>query len=504
MTVGEVGAPTSASNPTTAPVRAHILVIEDEPMLQRTIVRILTNERYSTEVHGDAEAGLAAFAKHHPDAVLLDCMLPGIDGLTALAELRTMAPDVPVVMMTGSGRIDLSVRAMREGAYDFIAKPFESSELLAHAISRALEHAALRRRARDLADQLATSPSTDLVGRSGPMQEVQRFIHGVSSSRSTVLVLGESGTGKELVARAIHRTSLASQRPFVCVNCAAIPGELLESELFGHVKGAFTGASHTRAGLFESANNGTIFLDEIGDLPLSAQAHLLRTLQEGEIRPVGSDTVKHVDVRVVAATNAPLDAKIRDGSFRQDLFYRLNVLSIRVPPLRERGDDIVLLAQWFIERLSLRAKRAPLRLESNAIERLMAYEWPGNVRELENTIERALVFAQGEAITAHDLPPEILAATENTSSHRMRAAGDAGPPSAETMSVPNISLVEQARFEAMPYADAKRAALSTFEISYLDAILARAHGNVAEAARIAGLDRSNFRRLVKRARGQRE
>lgn len=486
--MGVVG--TESSSVIRAIPRSRILLIEDEPMMQRTIQRILLAEHYTIETYGDAESAIVAFEKETPDVVLLDCMLPGIDGHSALKRLRGIAPEVPVVMMTGSGRIDLAVRAMREGAYDFIAKPFESSELLVHAMARALEHQALRRRARELQKQLASTTTLDLIGRSKQMQDVHQFIHSVASSRATVLVLGESGTGKELVARAIHRSSLNAHKPFVCVNCAAIPGELIESELFGHVRGAFTGAHNHRAGLFESANGGTIFLDEIGDLPLPAQAHLLRTLQEGEIRPVGSDTVKHVDVRVVAATNAPLEAKIKAGTFRQDLFYRLNVLSLRIPPLRDRGEDIAFLAHWFLERDASRSKRAALRLDSGAIERLMSYSWPGNVRELENAIERAVVFAQGDVLSATDLPSDIGA-----SDGRIVAAASTRDGASNI-----VSFSASDPGSHIAYSEAKRHALVAFETSYVDALLKQANGNLAEAARLAKLDRSNFRRLVKRAR----
>jgi transcriptional regulator with GAF, ATPase, and Fis domain len=317
------------------------------------------------------------------------------------------------------------------------------------------------------------------------MQSVYRLIEGVASATSTVLILGESGTGKELVARAIHQNSSRVANAFVPVNCAAIPRELVESELFGHVRGAFTGAQSARAGLFEAANGGTIFLDEVGDLPLAAQVKLLRTLQEGEVKRVGSDEVRTVDVRVVAATNVDLKSKIEQGEFRRDLFYRLNVIAIQLPPLRQREDDVVVLTHHFLQKLALRMGRDPKRIGADALHMLKSYAWPGNVRELEHAIEHAFVLCQGDTISASDLPfaHDELEVLE-------RADGE---PASGVVGWPGD-------LHRLPYADAKRQAMALFDEIYVRESIRRSNGNLSEAARKAGLDRSNFRRIVRKFR----
>jgi len=322
-----------------------------------------------------------------------------------------------------------------------------------------------------------------LIGNSPKMQEVYRLSTGVAATSSTVLILGESGTGKELTARAIHQHSSRAERPFVAVNCSAIPVDLVESELFGHVRGAFTGATATREGLFEAANTGTIFLDEVGDLPPLAQVKLLRVLQEGEIKRVGSNDTKIVDVRVVAATNVDLRNRIAEGAFREDLFYRLNVVAIFLPPLRERREDIALLAYHFLRKYAERSGRNVQRISPEAMQVLESQLWPGNVRELENAIEYALVFCRGDEILAETLPA-------------FRATRDDSPEPQVTKV--NGVVLPSGLFD-LPYRDAKQQAVDAFETAYFDAILRRAGGNISEAARQAGLDRSNFRRAAKRA-----
>jgi two-component system response regulator HydG len=318
------------------------------------------------------------------------------------------------------------------------------------------------------------------------MQDVYRLIDGVASATSTVIVLGESGTGKELVARAIHRHSLRATKAFVTVNCAAIPKDLVESELFGHVRGAFTGAQAARAGLFDTANGGTIFLDEVGDLPLAAQVKLLRTLQEGEIKRVGADETHLVDVRVVAATNVDLKAKIETGEFRRDLFYRLNVIAIHLPPLRERDDDVVILASHFVRKLAVRMGREPKNISDEAMRALRAYDWPGNVRELEHAIEHAFVLSRSDVLEVRDLP---------------FAKPVSGFPSE---SPTEITPPWSADAYALPYAEAKKRVLGDFDVAYVREALRRASGNVSEAARLSGLDRSNFRRVLRRLKDEDE
>jgi DNA-binding NtrC family response regulator len=379
-------------------------------------------------------------------------------------------------MMTATAEVELAVEATKAGAFHFLTKPFTSPEAVSLLVDKARERAGLLALTRTLETRL--SGEDGLVGSSPGMLEVYRLVAGVASSASTVMILGESGTGKELVARAIHARSPRRDRPFVAINCAAIPRELVESELFGHVRGAFTGALGARAGLFEAAHTGTLFLDEIGDLPLHAQVKLLRALQEGEIKRVGADDTRKVDVRVVSATNVALPDRVRDGSFRSDLYYRLNVISIDLPPLREREGDLVLLAAHFLARYAARAGRPAPTLSPDARVLLARYAWPGNVRELEHAMERAIVLASGPTVEPHDLPPEIAPRTSS-----VRSLGGMGVPD---------------DVFTLPYGEAKRIAGRAFDEQYVREVLQRADGNVSAAAKHAGLDRSNFRRVVRK------
>jgi len=329
------------------------------------------------------------------------------------------------------------------------------------------------------------------------MRAVYRLIDGVAAAQSTVLVLGESGTGKELVARAIHRKSARAQKPFVAVNCSSIPDQLIESELFGHVKGAFTSAHASRAGLFELADKGTLFLDEVGDLSLAAQVKLLRALQEGEIKRVGSSDTRIVDVRVVAATNVALTEKIAAGRFREDLFYRLNVIAISLPALRERRDDIALLAQHFLQKYARQTGKEVRRFSHEVVVALNAYAWPGNVRQLENAMERAVVLANAEEIVLGDLPSDVAGTitpsrARDASSEPKQSVATREPTPEEAIDL-LASLMND-----LPYPEAKKRLLRDFDRAYATQLLERAGGNVSEAARLAGLDRSNFRRVLRR------
>jgi DNA-binding NtrC family response regulator len=338
------------------------------------------------------------------------------------------------------------------------------------------------------------------------MVDVFRLIEGVAPTSSTVLILGESGTGKELVARAIHQMSPRSKKPFVAVNCGAIPKELVESELFGHVRGAFTGAHGARAGLFETADGGTILLDEVGDLPLAAQVKLLRVLQDGEIKRVGADEARTVDVRVLAATNVDLMSRIQAGQFRRDLYYRLNVIAIELPSLRERGDDVVLLANHYLQKFARSMQREPKQLGPDAVRALREYEWPGNVRELEHAIEHAMVLSQKDVICASDLPFARASGTFREASissllperASVRSAAEEPRPASEPRPVVDPTRAMFAELAELPYAEAKRRLVSLFDSTYTGEILRRTSGNMSEAARRAGLDRSNFRRLLRR------
>ena len=468
--------------------RVHVLVVDDEAALRRSLVRILMSHGFRVGTAEDGALGLAYMEEHHPDVALVDIAMPNLTGLELLSRAKEKGLDCEIIMMTAHAGVDAAVQAVKGGAYHFLTKPFVSNEVVALTVLQAAEHGRLVDRTRRLEERLeAQERFGGLIGTSPRMLAVYRLIEGVATATSTVLVLGESGTGKELVARAIHQRSSRAGKPFVAVNCAAIPKELVESELFGHIRGAFTGAQAARAGLFETAHGGTIFLDEIGDLPLAAQVKLLRTLQEGEVKRVGSDETKIVDVRVLAATNVELKTRIEAGTFRSDLYYRLNVIAIHLPALRERGDDVMLLAHHFLEKYARRMDRPSKRLSADAMQALRDYAWPGNVRELEHAIERAVVLGLGEAIVRADLPVEAQFPDEAPT--RVAAAGSGRKP------LPNVSHLAD-----LPYAEAKSIAVAQFEQAYVEQLLKRAAGNLSEAARLAGVDRSNFKRLARRSK----
>ena len=479
------GAPRAIDPEEARPIR--VLVVDDEPALRKSLARILTSRGCEVLTADDGQHAIETLEQVQPDVILSDLLMPRMTGLQLLEQVKKRWPEIEVVLMTAYADVDTAVAAVKGGAYDFLTKPFPSNDAVALAVSKAAEHQRLIHRTVKLEQQLLSREKFgELIGNSRKMQEVYRLIDGVASATSTVLVLGESGTGKELVARAIHQSSPRANKPFVTVNCAAIPKDLVESELFGHVRGAFTGAQAARAGLFDSANGGTIFLDEVGDLPLAAQVKLLRTLQEGEIKRVGADETHIVDVRVVAATNVDLKAKIETGEFRRDLFYRLNVIAIHLPRLRERDDDVAVLAAHFVRKLALRMGRAQKRLSDDALRALRAYDWPGNVRELEHAIEHAFVLSQGDVIESRDLP--IAKEISNFPSESPTA----------------ISPPWNHEAYALPYPDAKKKVLADFDVAYVREALRRSSGNVSEAARLSGLDRSNFRRVLRRLKGEDE
>lgn len=382
---------------------ANILVIDDDESIRVGCSQTLLEEGYRVQGAGDGPSGLQLVAHESFDLIVLDLKMPRMDGIQVLKQIRDDSPHTAVVVITGYATIESAVEAMRFGAYDYIPKPFTPDMLLA-VVRRAVEHKRLRMENLCLRTALRShlGPSV-LVGRSPGMDKLGRLIRKVGPTDATVLLLGETGVGKELVARAIHQESDRREGPFVTVDCASLVESLFESEMFGHVRGAFTGAVETTVGKFELASGGTLFLDEIGNVPLSGQAKLLRALQEREITKVGSTRKIRIDTRIIAATNNDLLSDIREGTFREDLFFRLSVVPIRVPPLRERREDIALLANHFLRRY--RAKRNPevTGFTDEALEALNAYDWPGNVRELENTVERALVLAEGTLIEADDL-----------------------------------------------------------------------------------------------------
>jgi two-component system response regulator HydG len=466
-------------------VAPRVLVVDDEPVLRRSLARLLLSRGMSVFTAEDGTAALEAFQAQPIDVALLDIRMPNVGGLEVLEQVKARGLAVEVVMMTAFGDVETAVSAVRAGAYHFLTKPFRSNDEVVVTVTKAAE----RRRLMDHTAQLERRLEQmekfgELVGNSQKMQEVYRLAMGVAPTASTVLILGESGTGKELTARAIHKHSTRSERAFIAVNCSAIPVDLVESELFGHVRGAFTGATATRTGLFEAADGGTIFLDEVGDLPALAQVKLLRALQEGEVKQVGSNETRNVDVRVVAATNVDLRERIAVGRFREDLYYRLNVVAINMPPLRERPEDVPLLAYHFLQKYAARAGSEARRISPDAMRLMQEQAWPGNVRELENAIEHAVVFCKSVALEPRDFP--FFERADQPRSSRVTVRNDGLD-----------SLV--AGVIDLPFREAKQRALVAFETAYLTALLERTGGNVSEAARQAGLDRSNFRRTARRA-----
>ncbi len=447
-----------------------ILIVDDEGNIRRMLASLLSAEGYTTAEAESAEDALRRMAADEPDAVLLDLALPGMSGLEALEKIARDWPEIPVVMMSGQATLGDAVQATRLGAFQFLEKPLTPEAVLI-TLGSALE----LRRQRDLnrALQQELEPGLELVGKSAVIEEVRALIRRVAPTDSRVLVSGESGTGKELVAVAIHGLSQRSRGPFVRINCAAIPRELIESEMFGHEKGAFTGATRQRRGKFELAHGGTLFLDEVGDLSGEAQAKLLRAIEAGEIERVGGSELIPVDVRVVAATNHDLQKEVREGRFREDLFFRLHVMPIHIAPLRERVEDIPLLVAHFLDRYRTRHGLRPPTLTDDALAALVAYRWPGNVRELGNAIERLMILYPERSVGA----AEVNAVLVGGSLDEPPPAGDGG------------SLSEK---------------LESYERQLIQGALATAGGNIAEAARRLNTDRPNLYRRMKRLGIRRE
>ncbi len=386
-------------------MREAILIVDDEPGVRTSLSGILGDEGYHVDAVESGEAGLQALDKGRYDLLLLDVWLPTIDGLEVLSRVRTLDPDLPVVVISGHGSIETAVKAVRMGAQDFVEKPLSLEKTLV-VVKNALRQRRLEVENRALKEQV--EHRWVMVGDSPAIRSLRSMIGQAAPSNGRVLIFGENGTGKELVARNIHLQSLRSAGPFVEVNCAAIPEELIESELFGHTRGAFTGALTAKKGKFELADGGTLFLDEVGDMSLKTQAKVLRVLQEQKVEPVGGTATLTVDVRVIAATNKNLEDEIRKGAFREDLYFRLNVIPFQVPPLRERREDTPLLARHFIAELSAEYGKRPKELAADALDVLVAHAWPGNVRELRNIIERLVIMTPGDRIEARHLPAPLL------------------------------------------------------------------------------------------------
>jgi DNA-binding NtrC family response regulator len=399
-------------------VTARVLVVDDEKNIRRTLAMVLEGEGYTVEDAQSAEEAMARLADGGLDVVLLDVKLPGISGLEALE--RVGGRDVPVIMISGHATIEDAVRATKLGAFDFLEKPLDRDRVLV-SVRNALERGSMSRELR----ALRVEAGQEMIGASPAIEALKVQIAKVAPTRGRVLITGESGTGKELIARAIHRGSPVARGDFVKVNCAAIPPELIESELFGHERGAFTGAVGRKRGLFEMADGGTIFLDEVGDMSQSAQAKVLRVLQTGELQRVGGERTVKVDPRVVAATNRELERAVAEGSFREDLYFRLNVIRLHAPPLRERADDVPAMAEAFVEQCCRENGFGPKAITDEAMRLLCGYRWPGNVRELKNLVERAVILSD-EAITPADLPDELRAPGAAPPTALLRPAVDLG------------------------------------------------------------------------------
>lgn len=398
-------------------MKKRVLLVDDEPRVRASLKTVL-EPTYEILEAADAAEGLQIFKRESPNLVLLDVILPGTDGLTTLQTMRSEDRTVPVIMLTGTKSVKTAVDAMKSGAADYLSKPFDVEELRI-VIDRTLSKQELEQEVRQLRAQVVQRYAFhNLIGKSPSMQEIYAKIEQVADSRTTVLVTGESGTGKELVAKAIHYNSARRERPFVALNCAALPETLIESELFGHEKGSFTDATARRVGQFELAHTGTLFLDEIGDLTPATQAKLLRVLQEREFTRVGGVQPIKVDVRIVAATNKNLDELVRKGLFREDLYYRINVIALYLPPLRERGEDIALLAKHFLAKRIEEEKRPPQEFTKESLELISRYPWPGNVREMENIIEQAFIWSKGSSVITPEHLPTILRTDTRSSSLR--------------------------------------------------------------------------------------
>lgn len=382
-----------------------LLVVDDEAMIRRTLLRKFQKEGYSVVDVGSGEEARQQFEQDTWDAVLLDINLPGVNGLELLKEFRVLSKDTPIIMMTGNADINYVVQAMKDGAYDYITKPFNLEEVVL-AVQKALEVTALRREVRHMRSNLEQEYGFDkVIGKSDAMSAVLEMAKTVAESEAeTVLLLGESGTGKNLIAQAIHYNSRRAGNPFMEVTCTALPEPLLESELFGHERGAFTDARTTKKGLCELAHKGTLFMDEIGDMPQATQAKLLGFLESRTMRRVGGTRPLQVDVRVIAATNASIDTLVAEKRFREDLYYRLNVIEITIPPLRDRKDDIPILARYFLDHFNQKFNKKVRDIDQPALDNMLAYDWPGNIRELRNAIERAMILTKGEVIGVQDLP----------------------------------------------------------------------------------------------------
>jgi DNA-binding NtrC family response regulator len=408
---------------TASQVRGAVLVVDDDALVRAVLEETLRDEGYAVETVGDGQAALEILASRDVDIVLLDLNMPKVSGLNVLSALPSLHTDAQIIVLTAFGTVESAVDAMKAGAYDFLKKPWQEAALL-HVVDRAMKDLRTRRELARVRNRARDGGLADIIGRSLPMERVFRLVERVAPTRATVLVTGETGTGKELVARAIHDLSPRADKPFVAVNCSALPETLLEAELFGHARGSFTGAVQSRRGLIEEASGGTLFLDEISTLSEDIQVKLLRVLEDRRVQRIGSNNPVSVDFRLIAATNRDLARLVADGQFREDLYFRLDVFPIVVPPLRERRDDIPLLASHFLARYAEEHGLEPPRLRPGTLARMSAYDWPGNVRELENLVERTVVMAKASTVGVQELPRAIRLSVLPKTPEEKRAARD--------------------------------------------------------------------------------
>jgi DNA-binding NtrC family response regulator len=441
-----------------------ILAVDDDVNMLAMLEKFLKRAGYTVDTTSDSIKAMSLIDEKNYDIVITDIQMPRATGMDLLKRVKELQKDTMVIMITAFGSVDSAVNAMKAGAYDYVSKPFNIDEILA-LLERATQQRRLQREVELLRQEVERKYSfSNIIGKSKAMQDIFALIQQISHARSNVLITGRSGTGKELIAKAIHYNSDRRGSPLVTVNCSAIPESLLESELFGHEKGAFTGAITSRRGLFETANGGTIFLDEIGDMPLGSQSKLLRVVETGEVRPVGSDDVKKVDVRVIAATHRDLRELVKHDQFREDLFYRLNVISIHVPDLKDRTEDVQILVEHFMKKYGEQFGKPNIRITHEASACLIKYSWPGNVRELENVIERSIALSSGEEVDAKDLPEHVF----------QMKPGD---------------LIDDLATENMP--------LTEVEKRYIVKVLQRTNWHQSKAAQILGIDRKTLYRKIK-------
>ena len=463
---------------------SHILVIDDDPSVRNILEEFLQLKGFEVSVVGDGEVGVDVIQEKKIDLYLVDLVLPGMGGIEVLKKVSLLNITIPAIVITGFGAIETAVEAIKSGAFDYITKPFVLEELFL-VVQRALNFSKLKKENFSLKRQLKQRYDYQgLIGNSPQMQKVYGLIKKISDTDATILIEGESGTGKELIAKTLHYNSARGQNPFIPFNCAAIPNDLLESELFGHERGAFTGAINTRIGRFERANGGTILLDEIGELLPSFQVKLLRVLQEREFERVGGSKTIKVDVRILAATNKNLEEETRCGNFREDLFYRLNVIPLRIPPLRERPEDIPVLTDHFLQHFSRKRKRETVRIDRGVMDLFRLYPWPGNVREMENLIERMVILNDDELITARDLPQrfqELSTVPRKEDSRSPRGPGESPPEGLLTDRSVNLNtLVEE------------------LEKSLISQALQKSRGVKSRAAELLGLKRTTLLEKIRK------